>query len=124
MNESSGSSGKQNNNFGIRYSNNKMGYGYGPNEFLASASNQPCSDGIGTAYAFSAQIKCNISYVKDNSSLPHEYNCFNITKDNLKLLSEPYYFIIGYNPTFRYNDDFPCINWFPYSKLGSRINST
>ncbi len=99
VNESSGSSGKQNNNFGIRYSNNNMGFGYGPNEFLASASNQPCSDGIGTAYAFSAQIKCNISYVKDNSSLPHEYNCFNITKDNLKSLSEPYYFIIGYNPT-------------------------
>ena len=98
VNESSRSSVKQNKNFDIRYSNINAGFGYGPNEFLAPAHTEPCSNGVGTAYDFTAQLECNISSAKDNNSLFHEYNCFNITKDNLNSFSEPYYFLIGYNP--------------------------
>ena len=99
VNESSTSSGKQNKTFGIKYDNNSVGFGYGPNEFLASSGNQPCVEGVDTAYAFAAQIKCNVSSYVDEGSIMHEFDCFNITGENMKSLSEPYFFLIGYNTT-------------------------
>ena len=92
VNESAQSSKAHAHVFGIRYDNESKGYGYGPNEFLATACNQPFDVGVQNAYGFSAGAVCNVT--GENS-----YNCFNITSDHLNGLSQHIYFAIGFTGT-------------------------
>jgi hypothetical protein len=76
-----------------------QGWGYGPNEFVATITSPSQDIGTGTAYDFSTTNKATgvFSYY-GFFGYSYDYTKFYITHDAISSSYNPYYFLIGYTP--------------------------
>ena len=74
----------------------KYGYGYGPNEFIATITNPSLDVSVGYSYYYTATTSAieNFNYY-DGYGYP---TSFSVQKENLVQSSTPFYFLVGYKP--------------------------
>jgi hypothetical protein len=102
VNESTSSKATPEHTFMIKFNNTKRGYGYGPNEFVATADYHSANIGTGISLRYGSEIKCNqviTGNESTNQSLPPRYVCFCEESNKLYDCNNPYFYKIGFNPT-------------------------
>lgn len=78
------------------FSNQSIGYGYGPNEFIGTISNPTVLSNVGQSYYYEAITNGTLKSAT-GSSKPHDYTEFRINSEQVYPSSTPYYFLLGYN---------------------------
>jgi hypothetical protein len=71
-----------------------QGWGYGPNEFIATITSPSLDVGTGTAYDFSTTSIATGVF----NGRQYRYTEFDIIHDSISSSYNPYYFLIGYTP--------------------------
>jgi hypothetical protein len=81
----------------LRFENLSSGYGYGPNEFIATTSDPSISVNTGISYYYEATVDATGVFSQRFFSMKYEYTEFHLSSESLIQSYSSYYFLLGYN---------------------------